>query len=194
VALHAPPLIVAIAASTGGPAALQQLLAGLPGDFPAPILVVQHIASGFVEGLASWLNSNCSLRVKLALQGEPLSPGTVYVAPDGSHLGVGDRARILLSAAPPIGGFRPSASHLFESVAKAFGPASLHVILTGMGQDGLAGLKAARASGARIFAQDEASSVVFGMPGAAVAAGLADEVLPLPSVAGQILATVRERD
>ena len=192
-AADAPPQVVALAASTGGPAALQQVLAGLPADFPAPILIVQHIASGFVEGLASWLNSNCSLRVKLALQGEPLSPGTVYVAPDGSHLGVGDRTRILLSAAPAIGGFRPSASHLFESVAKAFGPASLHVILTGMGQDGLAGLKAARAAGARIFAQDEASSVVFGMPGAAVAAGLADAVLALPAVAGEILATLRDR-
>ena len=190
----APPLVVAIAASTGGPAALQQVLSELPGDFPAPILVVQHIASGFVDGLVNWLNALCSLKVKVAVQAEQLQPHTVYVAPDGSHLGVSGRSRILLSAAEPIGGFRPSATFLFESVAQAFGASSLHVILTGMGQDGVVGLKAARASGARIVAQDEASSVVFGMPGAAIGAGVVDSILPLTSVAGELLATMRGKE
>jgi len=180
--------IVAIAASTGGPAALQQVLSELPGDFPAAVLVVQHIASGFVDGLATWLNALCSVKVKLATHGEAIQPHAVYVAPDGHHLGVDGRSRILLSLADPIGGFRPSASFLFESVARAFGPSSMHVILTGMGQDGVAGLRAARAAGAKILAQDEASSVVFGMPGAAVAAGLVDSVVPLAAVAREILA------
>ena len=186
--------VVAIAASTGGPAALQQVLAGLPGDFQPPILVVQHIADGFVEGLVTWLNALCSLKVKVAVHGEALLPHTVYVAPDGSHLGLQGRGRILLSQAAPIGGFRPSATFLFESVTKAFGASSLHVILTGMGQDGLSGLRSARAAGARIIAQDEASSVVFGMPGAAVEAGLADSVVPLTAVAGELLGAMGESE
>ena len=190
----APPQIVAIAASTGGPAALQNVLSELPADFPAPILVVQHIADGFVDGLVNWLNVLCSLKVKVAVQGEPLMPHMVYLAPDGSHLGVSGRSRILLSHADPIGGFRPSATFLFESVANAFGASSLHVILTGMGQDGVAGLMTARAVGGRIVAQDEASSVVFGMPGAAVAAGIVHSIVPLPSVAGELLAAMRGKE
>jgi two-component system, chemotaxis family, protein-glutamate methylesterase/glutaminase len=182
---------VAIAASTGGPAALQQLLSELPADFPAPILVVQHIADGFIGGLVDWLNSICSLKVKVAEGGEPLAPHTVYVAPSNSHLGVAGRARITLSHADPIGGFRPSASFLFESVARAFGSSSIHVVLTGMGQDGLAGLMVARELGGRILAQDEASSVVFGMPGAAIAAGVVDHVMPPAAAALQLLALTR---
>jgi two-component system chemotaxis response regulator CheB len=188
------PRIVAIAASTGGPAALQAVLTQLPANFPAPILVVQHIAGGFVDGLVTWLNSVCSLKVKIAADGEPLAPHMVYVAPDDQHLGVAGRSRILLSRAAPIGGFRPSATFLFESVAKAFGAASAHVILTGMGQDGLPGLRQAHAAGARVVAQDEGTSVVFGMPGAAVEAGIADRVLPLSAVAAELLAAMKEGD
>jgi two-component system chemotaxis response regulator CheB len=183
--------IVAIAASTGGPAALQAVLSGLPGGFPAPILIVQHIAGGFVDGLVTWLNSVCSLKVKLAADGEPLHAHTVYVAPDDRHLGVSGRSRILLSRSAPIGGFRPSATFLFESVAKAFGAGAAHVILTGMGQDGLPGLRQARAAGARVIAQDEATSVVFGMPGAAVEAGVADRVVPLGGVAAELIAAMK---
>jgi len=188
------PRIVAIAASTGGPAALQAVLSELPASFPAPILVVQHIAGGFVDGLVTWLNSVCSMKVRLAIDGEPLLPHMIYVAPDDRHLGVTGRSRIALSATPPIGGFRPSATHLFESVAKAFGAASAHVILTGMGQDGLPGLRQAHAAGARVIAQDEATSVVFGMPGAAVEAGVADRVVPLGAVAAELLAAMKEGD
>jgi two-component system chemotaxis response regulator CheB len=180
--------VVAIAASTGGPAALQQVLSELPSDFEAPILIVQHIAAGFVSGLVDWLNSLCSLKVKLAEAGEPLLPHTVYVAPGDSHLGISGRSRILLSQDGPIGGFRPAATYLFESVAKAFGSASIHVILTGMGQDGVAGLRVARSCGGRVLAQDEASSVVFGMPGAAIEAGVVDDILPPAAVAQQLLA------
>ena len=179
--------IVAMAASTGGPAALQQIISELPADFCLPILVVQHIGSGFVDGLVHWLNSVCSLNVKHATDGELLSPRTVYVAPDDNHLGVSGRSRIALSSAEKIGGFRPSATFLFESVARAFGASAAHVILTGMGQDGVSGLQVARKLQGTILAQDQASSVVFGMPGAAINAGLADYVLPLPSIADHLI-------
>lgn len=189
-----PTRVVAIAASTGGPAALQQLLSALPADFPAPILVVQHMARGFVQSLAMSLDAACALKVKLAVDGEPLLPGTVHLAPDGRHLGVGGRRRIQLMDALPVGGFMPSATVLFESVAGAFGPSAAHVILTGMGRDGVAGLAAARALGGRVIAQDEATSIVFGMPGEAVNAGVANAVLPLASISGELVSmTMGER-
>jgi two-component system chemotaxis response regulator CheB len=182
--------LVAIATSTGGPGALQGLLSGLSADFSAPILVVQHITVGFTPGLAAWLNSVCDLQVKVAEHGEPLAPHTVYLAPDDRHLGVSPMPTILLSSAPPIGGFRPSGTFLFESVARAFGAAAIALILTGMGEDGVEGLRAVRQTGGRILAQDEESSVVFGMPGAAIAAGLADLVLPLEAMAARLVELV----
>lgn len=185
--IEAPSRIVAVAASTGGPAALQQILSELPADFFLPILVVQHIGLGFVDGLVQWLDSICSLHVKRATDGELLSPHTVYVAPDDRHLGVSSRSRIALSQAARIDGFRPSATFLFESVAQAFGASAVHVILTGMGRDGVCGLQVARQLKGTILAQDQSSSVVFGMPGAAIEAGLADCVLPLPSIADQLI-------
>ena len=183
--------LVAVATSTGGPAALQVLLSDLPGDFEAPILVVQHITRGFTNGLAAWLNTLCDLHVKVAEHGERLASHTVYIAPDDRHLGVSNQAVVALSAAPPVGGFRPSGTFLFESAARAFGPAATAVILTGMGDDGVAGLRAVRQAGGRIIAQDEETSVVYGMPGAAVAAGLADQVLPLDRVAARLVQLVR---
>jgi two-component system chemotaxis response regulator CheB len=182
--------LVAIATSTGGPGALQGLLSGLPVDFSAPILVVQHITAGFTPGLASWLNSVCGLQVKVAEHGEALAPHTVYLAPDDRHLGVSPTATLLLSSAPPIGGFRPSGTFLFESAARAFGAAAIALILTGMGEDGVEGLRAVRQAGGRILAQDEESSVVFGMPGAAIAAGLADLVLPPEALASRLVELV----
>lgn len=179
--------IIAIAASTGGPAALQVLLSALPPTFPTPILVVQHIGKGFVDGLVTWLNTVSSLKVKIAVADEAILPHTVYVAPDDAHLGVADRGRIGLSRSEPIGGFRPSATYLFEQVGRVFGPSATHVILTGMGQDGLEGLKVAAAGGGHVIAQDEASSVVFGMPGAAVAAGVADQILPLAAIGPELV-------
>jgi two-component system chemotaxis response regulator CheB len=183
-----PARVVAIAASTGGPAALQQLLSALPASFPAPVLVVQHMAHGFVHGLAASLDAACALDVKLAIDGEPLLAKTVYIAPDGCHLSVSNRSHILLMRAEPVGGFLPSATVLFETVAGVFGPSSAHVILTGMGRDGVAGLAVARALGGKVIAQDEASSVVFGMPGEAVSAGIVDSIMPLTSIAGELVA------
>jgi two-component system chemotaxis response regulator CheB len=186
-ALPAP--VVAVATSTGGPAALQVLLSGLPGDFAAPVLVVQHITPGFTAGLASWLAGDCLLRVKVAEAGEPLARRTVYIAPDDRHLGLSGRA-VALSDAPPVRGFRPSGSYLFESVACAAGPSTLALILTGMGDDGVEGLRAVRRAGGRVVAQDEKTSVVYGMPAAAVAAGLVDAVLPIESIAAHLAALV----
>jgi two-component system chemotaxis response regulator CheB len=179
--------IVAIGASTGGPAAIHRILSELPDNFPLPILVVQHIAVGFLAGFVSWLNTAGAPRVKIAEDGEPLQRKTVYVASDNRHLGVSSRSTIILSADPPIGGFRPAATFLFDSVTKAYGKGAINVILTGMGQDGLQGLHAARRRGSYVLAQDEESSIVFGMPGSAVSAGLADAVLPLSRIAAHLI-------
>jgi two-component system, chemotaxis family, protein-glutamate methylesterase/glutaminase len=182
---------VAIAASTGGPPALHRLLSGLPSNFEAPVLVVQHITPGFAKGLAAWLDGVGPLRVKLAEEGEPLAPRTVYLAPDDRHLGVSDDLRVGLSDAGPIGGFRPSATFLFESVARVFGPSALAVILTGMGDDGVRGLRSVRRSGGRVIAQDELSSAVYGMPAAAIKAGVADVVLPIEEIPARLVALTR---
>jgi two-component system chemotaxis response regulator CheB len=179
----APLRIVGIAASTGGPAAMKSILAKLPIDFPVPILVVQHITAGFIGGVASWLDAAIPLRVKVAENGELLKPHVVYLAPDEHHLGVANRSRILVSDEPPINGFRPSGTYLFESIARVFGAEALAVILTGMGNDGADGLRALYNAGGNVVAQDEKSSVVFGMPKAAVDAGIAHRVLPLDEIA-----------
>jgi two-component system chemotaxis response regulator CheB len=190
-----PFRVLAVAASTGGPQAIAQILAGLPATFPVPVLVVQHIARGFVAGFTSWLNTNSPLRVKVAEEGEPLLPRTVYVAPDDRHLGATAQVTACLSLSAPVSGARPSATCLFESVARAFGAWTLAVVLTGMGRDGVVGLAEVRRAGGWVLAQDEESSVVFGMPGAAVEAGLADEIVPLDMMAGRIaeLAAAREQ-
>ena len=180
------PRLLAIAASIGGPAALQLLLPALGPDFPIPILIVQHITSGFVEGLVSWLATSLSLPVKFAHDGELLTAGTIYFAPDNYHLGVGSNFCAILSAAPPIGGFRPSANFLFETAARAAGCETLAAILTGMGEDGLEGLRALKHQNGYVIAQDEETSVVFGMPGAAIKAGVVDTILPIDAIAQKL--------
>jgi two-component system chemotaxis response regulator CheB len=181
-----PITVIAVAASTGGPGAMYRLLSELPAALPVPIVVVQHIAIGFVEGFAAWLDAASPLTVKVAGANDRIEPGHVYIAPDDYHLGLTERQTLTLSRAPAIGGFRPSATFLFDAVARTHGSGSLAVVLTGMGDDGLPGLRAVRAAGGQIIAQDEESSVVFGMPGAAVAAGLADATLPLDMIAGRL--------
>jgi two-component system chemotaxis response regulator CheB len=185
------PRVVAVAASTGGPAALHRILGDLPGDFPVPILVVQHIAKGFAEGLAHWLAAGSPLRVKLGEPRERLAPRTVYLAPDGHQLGVtaGDRIEVL--DAPSVDGFRPSATYLFASVAERMGAAAAAVILTGMGRDGVVGLQRVHAVGGYVIAQDRATSVVYGMPLAATEAGVVDIVLPVEAIAGRLETLVR---
>lgn len=169
--------VIAIAASTGGPQTVHRILTELPADFPIPILYVQHISDGFGEGLANWLHASTELDVRIARDGEKLNPGTVYLAAEGRHLEVSEDARIVLRVLPPVGGFRPSAGILFESVAKAFGRNSLAIILTGMGRDGVDGLKAVRQLGGRVLAQDQESCVVFGMPRAAIEEELHDAIV-----------------
>ncbi|MEA3246793.1 MAG: chemotaxis-specific protein-glutamate methyltransferase CheB [Gemmatimonadota bacterium] len=186
--------VVAIGASTGGPAALQRILEDLPRDIPVPLLVVQHIAEGFVAGFADWLAASCNQRVTVAVDGEALAARTVYIAPEGAHLGVTDRHCIELARTPPIEGLRPSATHLFRSVARVYGARTLAVILTGMGRDGVGGLRDVRAGGGYVIAQDEATSVVHGMPGEAVGAGLASVVLPIQLIGPAITQMVESLD
>ena len=180
------PRVVAMAASTGGPGALAQVLGGLPRAFPLPLLVVQHIASGFAEGLARWLDGLSPLHVCVASERQPLTPATVYLPPDDHHLLILNPELATVSRTPPVDGFRPSGTVLFDSAARVFGGSTVAVILTGMGEDGVSGIRTVHASGGCVIAQDEQTSVVYGMPGATVAAGLADYVLPLPAIAKHI--------
>jgi two-component system, chemotaxis family, protein-glutamate methylesterase/glutaminase len=184
------PELIAIAASTGGPPALRRVLMDLPRTLPVPILVVQHIARDFTTGFAEWLAGSCALPVKLAEDGERLSAGVVHVAPDDAHLGVSSEGRASLSHDPPIAGFRPSATHMFETAGKVYGPRLLAVVMTGMGSDGAEGLEAARAEGAYVIAQNEATSVVYGMAAEAVRRGAVDAELPLERIAERLIELV----
>lgn len=183
--------IIGIGASTGGPAALQRVLSDIAPDIPVPIVVVQHIARGFVDGLAGWLDAVTPLRVRVASHGDVLQPGTVYIAPDDHQLAVTRRGTVDLSRRAPVGGFLPSVTVLFASLGESYGPAALGLIMTGMGQDGIDGLRELRAAGALVLAQDEETSVVFGMPAAAIAAGLVDAVVPLPAIGSRLYQLVR---
>lgn len=186
----ATPELIAIAASTGGPPALRRLLIDLPRTMPVPILIVQHIARDFTAGFAEWLAGSCALPVRVASNGERLAAGVVYVAPDDAHLGVTNDGRVALSYEPPIAGFRPSATHLFESAGRAYGPRLLAVVLTGMGSDGAAGLETARGAGSYVIAQNEATSVVYGMAAEAVRRGAVDVELPMERIAERIIELV----
>lgn len=177
---------IVIGCSTGGPAALRRLLGALPASLPVPILVVQHMARGFVTGLAAWLDGGTLLDVRVATDQEFARPGRVYLAPDDRHLCVTRSGRITFSNAPPAGGFRPSVSVLFSSAAQAYGSGTMGILLTGMGNDGVSGLRELRDAGALLLAQDEATSVVYGMAQEAVRAGLPDAVLPLDGIAARI--------
>lgn len=177
--------VVGVAASTGGPAALYRFLANLPEDLDAPVLVVQHIAKGFVDGLARWLSLGSTLPVLVAESGTSLRAGRVLLAPDDQHLVVRAGA-VALSDMAPIGGFRPSADALFASLARSHGPSAAAVVLTGMGQDGLQGARELRDAGGLVLAQDAESSVVFGMPEAVARHGVAHAVGPVEDLARKI--------
>ena len=178
--------IVAVGTSTGGPPALRTVLGELPGTFPVPVVVVQHISKGFTDGLARWLNETIALRVKLAEAGEPLLAGNVYIAPDEVHLQVTGRGKVALLKESPMDGHRPSVTALFNSVAKQYGRNAVGVLMTGMGRDGANGLYAMKQEGAYTIAQDEASSIVFGMPKEAINMGAAGEVLALQKIGQKI--------
>jgi len=174
--------LVAIGSSTGGPSALQTILGGLPQDFPAPVLVAQHMAEGFVPGLVAWLKTGCAIRVKPAEDGEAIERGVVYFAPTGMNLAT-DGLRVRFRMPGPEQLYVPSADTLLESVARSHGQHAVGVILTGMGADGALGLKQLRDAGAATIAQDKESSTVWGMPRAAVELGAAEMVLPVEDIA-----------
>ena len=179
---------VAIGASTGGPWAVHALLAALPHSPPASVLVVQHIAAGFEEGFAEWLASDLRRDVKVARDGEPATPGTIRIAPPGAHLLLDRDGALKLDASRPTRSVhRPSADELFLSCAASHAPVTAGVLLTGMGSDGAEGLAELRRAGGLTIVQDEPSSVVFGMPRAALEAGAATIALP-PAEIGALLA------
>lgn len=182
--------IVAIGASAGGPPAVAQILAELPVELPASILVVQHLPTGFAPFFARYLQEATPWKVLLADRPMPLAPGTVIVAGDDRHVIAEERSRCAPSADPPVRGFRPSVDVLFSSMARAHGSTSVGVLLTGLGSDGALGLLELRQAGATTLVQDEKTSAVFGMPSAAIALGAAGRVVGLPEMAAAIVDVV----
>ncbi len=170
--------IVAIGASTGGPNAVKTILSGLKKNFPVPIVLVQHISPGFLPGMTEWLDQNSELSIQIAAQGVSMQPGNVYIAPDDHHMGVTLGGRIVLNQDEKECLLRPSVSYLFRSVTNVYGKNAAGILLTGMGRDGADELNLMKEKGAVTMAQDQESSVVFGMPGEAVKLGAAKYVLP----------------
>jgi two-component system chemotaxis response regulator CheB len=189
-----PVEVVAVGASTGGPPALAAVLGPLPLNCPVPIVVVQHVLPGFTAFVAERLAAQVRIGASQARAGEAIRPGHAWVAPGGQHMELvrgAEAVRVRLQQGPPENSCRPSVDVLFRSVAEAYGPGALAVVLTGMGKDGLRGCEAVRAAGGQVLVQDEASSVVWGMPGAVARAGLADAVLPLDGLAPEIIRRLR---
>jgi two-component system chemotaxis response regulator CheB len=182
--------LIAIGVSTGGPQALATLLSALPETMTQAVLIVQHMADGFLEGLAQWLDSQCALPVTVGEGGRRLQPGTVTLAPGGLNLIIHERLRVTCEVPPPSQFHIPGIDPTFMSIAHHVGPAAIGVILTGMGRDGAAGLKEMRECGAVTVGQDEASSAVYGMPGAAKALGAIEHERPLADIAPLLLTLV----
>jgi two-component system chemotaxis response regulator CheB len=193
--MRAGPIdVVAIGTSTGGPNALVDVFAGLPADLSVPVVIVQHMPPMFTRMLAERLSARNALKVEEGRPGAVLQPGGAWIAPGDFHMEVareGTRVALRLHQESPENSCRPAADVLFRSVARAYGPNALAVVLTGMGQDGLRGCEAVREAGGQVIAQDEGTSVVWGMPGFVARAGLADRVLPLGLVAPEIVRRVR---
>ena len=178
--------LVAIGTSTGGPVALQSILTTIPADFKAPILIVQHMPPKFTEAFANRLDKICKITVREAVQGEKLEPGVALIAPGGMQLDVIKKGRDLtvnIKESLPGQNYKPCVDTAFESIAMASGAKTLGIILTGMGADGREGCRRLKQIGAQIWAQDEATSLIYGMPAAVAQANLADQILPLPTIA-----------
>ncbi len=187
--------VIAIGASTGGPPVIGKILAGLPNAFPAPILIVQHMAKGFTRGFAEWLGRTSALPVHVPASGSLTLPGHVYIAPEDEHMKLDAAGRISCTSDRQENGLRPSVSYLFRSTAEVFGKNAVGVLLTGMGKDGAAELKLMKERGAVTIAQNEQSSVVYGMPGEAVKLEAAKYVLPPDTIALMLagLAAVKKK-
>ena len=202
--LEPPPMaestlrrLVVVAASTGGPRALDVLVRGLPGGLPAVILAVQHMPKGFTSSLAKRLDARSALVVKEAKDRETIEPGQVYIAPAGHHLLLDPRpsrghAQLCLDDSPPVMGLRPAADRLMESAAQVYSERCIGVILTGMGSDGTRGIQAIKQHGGQTIAQDQATSVIYGMPRSAVDSGFVDQVLPLNAIAPAVVRLVKQ--
>jgi two-component system chemotaxis response regulator CheB len=195
IAFGQKPEMVLIGVSTGGPQALTTLLPSIPGNIGVPILIVQHMPPLFTKALAESLNSKCALKVREATNNEPVEPGTVYIAPGGKQMKIcvsGDKKTVVITDDPPENNCKPSVDYLFRSASQVLPGKCLAAIMTGMGSDGTMGLRLLKRNGCFVLAQDEASCVVYGMPKAAVDAGVVDEILPLERIAGRITESVRK--
>jgi two-component system, chemotaxis family, protein-glutamate methylesterase/glutaminase len=187
------PKVVAIGVSTGGPAALDRVLPAFPGSFPLPILVVQHMPELFTRLLAERLNGHCPLNVREAAEGDPVVPGTIFVARGDWHMEVlagassSAAATLHLTQGPPENHCRPAVDVMFRTAAAVYGGGVVAAVLTGMGSDGLAGSRLLRAAGSTVLAQDQATSAVWGMPGVVATAGLANRVLPLDAIGPEMV-------
>jgi two-component system, chemotaxis family, protein-glutamate methylesterase/glutaminase len=182
--------IVTIGASTGGPQALQKVFSTLPSNFPVPIICTQHISTGFLQGLIDWLALKCRLKISIAKEGELPLPGSVYFAPDNAHLALDLLGRFMYQASGTIDGHCPSITVMFSSIAKHYGKATLGILLTGMGKDGAIGMKEISQAGGITIAQDEASSIIFGMPKEAIALGGVKYILPVQEISSSLLKIV----
>ncbi|MFZ5917572.1 MAG: protein-glutamate methylesterase/protein-glutamine glutaminase [Chloroflexota bacterium] len=196
-AVSEPDWLVAVAASTGGPRALEVLVRGLPENLPAAVVIVQHMPRGFTTSLAKRLNSRSDLPVKEAEQDESVEGNRVYIAPAGRHLRLtldqaNKRVKFDLDDSPPVLGLRPAANVMMESAAQVYGRRCIGVVLTGMGSDGTRGFQVIKQHGGQTLTQDQSSSVVYGMPRSAVESGFADQVLSLSQMAGAIVCLVQK--
>ncbi|MFZ0927771.1 MAG: chemotaxis response regulator protein-glutamate methylesterase [Syntrophobacteraceae bacterium] len=195
VASASKPEMVLIGVSTGGPNALAQLLPAIPGSIGVPILIVQHMPPVFTQSLAESLSSKCTLRVCEASHNQKVEPNTVYIAPGGKQMRLAaavDGLKVIdITDDPPENNCKPAVDYLFRSVANRFPGRAMAIILTGMGSDGTLGLRLLKRNGCYVIAQDETSCVVFGMPKAAIEAGVVDVVVPMEQIASRIIASVR---
>ena len=189
VASTTPLKVVALGISTGGPNALTEMIPKLPGDLRVPVLLVQHMPPAFTAALANTLDGKSAIRVVEGQHAQKVEPGTVYIAPGGQQMkaiSIGGKVQLMLTDDPPENHCRPAVDYMMRSVAEIYGASALGVIMTGMGADGKLGVQEMKKKGSKILAQDEETSVVFGMPMEAIKTGVVDMVLPLGSIAGQI--------
>lgn len=188
--IHSSYEVIIIGASTGGPKALGTILPALPKHFPIPILCVQHISKGFLEGFVAWLKSQCQLNVKIIKDEEKIEQGHIYLPKEGTHLIIDKEKQLKISFSPPIRGHRPSINVTMESAAKQFGKEVIGILLTGMGDDGAQGMKTISATGGLTIVQNQASCAVFGMPKAALEIGAVNLVMDPPTIASFLIKTL----
>lgn len=190
---YTKPEIIVIGASTGGPQAIHELLVQLPANFPVPIICVQHICLGFLQGFIDWLTTSCRLQVQIAKSGDLPKAGTIYFPPEQEHLELDKQGRFICSNSPSLDGHRPSVTVTFKSVVKFYGKATVGILLTGMGRDGAEGMQCITQAGGLTIAQDEATSVIFGMPREAIELGAAKLVLPIHAIAPRLLELLQKQ-